>query len=214
MGCPSTLMSTGAFVVVACAVDPDGKTICTSTRMGRTAEQWAYSPLTSLSAISLAADKQSYTQGEVAKFNFVNPFTNARVMAVWGNRDSRKTKITELLQPGTQTITLNIGTECRGGCRVNLVISVPTQLSLPQLPVDVAISSMFDATLPQRITSTHTLAVIGASSELTVDVKVDAAVVKPGKEGGFIYIYTHAMNQNSAISGFEIVYLPAPLASQ
>ena len=74
---------------------------------------------------------------------------------------------------------------CLGGCAVNIVISVPTQTALPQLPVDLAMSSMFDPTLPQRITSSHTLAVVGASSEITVDVKVDAAVAKPGQKAGF-----------------------------
>ena len=150
VGCPLTLGGVGNFVVVACvAADPDGKKICTTAAMGQTAEQWAYSPLTSLSRISLAADKQAYTQGDVAKFSFVNPFTNARALVVWGNKVSRKTKVTGLLQPGEQAITVDIGDECLGGCRVNIVLSVPTQVSLPQLPVDLAMSSMFDATLPQ-----------------------------------------------------------------
>ena len=186
VGCPLALQATGAFVVVACATaDPDGKQICASTKMGRTAEQWAYSPLTSLSQISLAADKQSYTQGEVAKFSFVNPFKNARAMVVWGNRISRKTRVTELLEGGKQTISVAIGAECRGGCRVNIVLSVPTQDSLPTLPVDLAFSSMFDATLAQRITSTHTLAVVGESTEITVGIKVDTAITKPGQAAGF-----------------------------
>ena len=113
-GCPLTLASTGNFVVVACvAADPDGKKICaTSATLGLTAEQWAYAPLKSLSRISLAADKQSYTKGEVARFSFVNPFTDARVMAVWGNRVGRKTMVTGLLQPGAQNVSIDIGDEC------------------------------------------------------------------------------------------------------
>ena len=46
-------------------------------------------------------------------------------------------------------------------------------------------SSLFDATLPQRITSSHTLVVKGASSVITVGVTVDAAIAKPGKKAGF-----------------------------
>ena len=49
----------------------------------------------------------------------------------------------------------------------------------------IAVSSMFDMTLPQRIANQYSLTVVGNSSRLGVSVTVDTAELTPGSSAGF-----------------------------
>ena len=184
LGCPMSLPSTGNFVLVSCVADPTGQQICASLELGKTAEEWQVNPLTTLADISMTPDQQSYSQGDTASFNFYCPFTDARALIVWGNRLTQQAAVSELVQ-GAQTLSVTIGEECIGGCKVTIVVSSPTQTSLPSLPVDLAVSSLFDISLPQRIVSQHTLNVMGESTRLEAAVTIDDAELTPGSSAGF-----------------------------
>jgi hypothetical protein len=193
LGCPIALPSIGKFLLVACVTDPNGGKLCSTHSMGRTTEEWAKNPLTSLADMSMVPDKQRYELGETAKFNFYNPFQNAKALFIWGNRLEQRQVLSETLTQGPNTLDVPVGNECEGGCAVTIVVSSPIQTAaLMALPVNLATSSLFDATLPQRFITQHTLSVTGDSRRLEVTVSVDAAELTPGSPAGFTVKVTDA----------------------
>jgi uncharacterized protein YfaS (alpha-2-macroglobulin family) len=192
VGCPTTLPTVGKFVLVACVTDPAGAALCAHVTAGKTEEEWAAAPLSSLAGISMAPDKQQYASGDTAKFSFYNPFANARALIMWGNQISEQHTLTELLGTGAQTFEVPIGDECIGGCGVTIIVSSPVQEAAIQLPANLATSLLFDPKLPQRIVSQHMLPIVGADREIEVDVQVDEAELTPGSEAGFTIRLTDA----------------------
>lgn len=153
----------------------------------------------------MVPDRSVYQPGDTASFNFYSPFTGARALLVWGNRLSRRSRTTGVLPAGSQSLMVDVGEECIGGCTVSIVISSPTQSGGIMLPVDLATSSLFDATLPQRIVSQHILSVGSASGQLTVSVAVDDADLTPGSAAGFMVSLTD--DAGAAVSGEVAIFV-------
>lgn len=137
VGCPRVLPLTGKYLLISCASDPSAQQVCAKLQLGKTSEEWAADPLTSLAEVSMVPDHQSYEVGDTATFNFYCPFTEARALVVWGNKLTQRRAVS-MLAPGAQTIAVAIGDECIGGCVVSIIVASPVQVSQPTLPVDLA----------------------------------------------------------------------------
>jgi hypothetical protein len=176
MGCIMQLPSIGNFIVVACAEDPSEALVCAALPLGLTTEQWAENPLLSLSdGVSLIPDASEYQIGSTATFNFYNPFTSARALMVQGNNGDQVASTTDILTGGPSEVSLTVGDECMGGCQVSIIlVSAIQSAGSFTLPLGVHASTLFDATIPSVIVSSHSIVV--------PDVRTVTASVEPANE--------------------------------
>ena len=193
-GCPMSLPDMGQYALVVCAQGNTGSQVCSARLLGKTADEWAASPLSNFeSAFSMVPNQQTYAVGDTAQFSFFNPFSSGcRAFVHWGNKLAKQQLTTAVLAAGPVSVDVPLSQECRGGCRVMIILTAPTQLATLSLPVQLPTSPLFDISEATVITSQHTLSVPSHEHELSVSVQLDNHIVEPGATAGFTVTLTDA----------------------
>jgi len=101
--------------------------------------------------MNLILDEEGeYELGKEVGVQVQNPWWGpTSAMVIWGNAIARKTLMLEKVAAGPSTIKLGaVGEECRGGCRVVVVMSVSRPDAAPKNLPPVKISALFDPAAP------------------------------------------------------------------
>ncbi|GIM02181.1 hypothetical protein Vretimale_7087 [Volvox reticuliferus] len=181
--CRLALPCVGIFDLRVCAnVSGSGSSspseICSNTTIGRNVSQWADDPLSHRVEPILQLDKPGgYRPGESPRLLFENPYSGARVLAVWGTAFDIKAKAFTQLPAGVpfnETIG-PLGSECTFSCTATIVLDVPraTSTDLPTLPPSsqLPVATLFDPRAPHSHVMRANLIVL-SDNELTVSVAV------------------------------------------
>lgn len=180
--CQLALPCRGVFKLQACTQEAAATDrVCGSVTIGRNATQWTASPWASHDAaatVRLVPDKTSYRVGDTAQLSFQLPWPGASALLVWGSGPGGHTT-QRVASPavGLNRVALPLGAECKAGCTVALLLSVPRQpasAAVPQLPT----SQLFDPRAPHSAVVTTQLNV-AADNALDVKVSIAAAASSP-----------------------------------
>mmetsp|Transcript_14647 Transcript_14647/g.36469 ORF Transcript_14647/g.36469 Transcript_14647/m.36469 type:complete len:2268 (-) Transcript_14647:639-7442(-) len=183
--CQLALPCMGEYVLEACGAA--GSDVgCARLALGRNASDWASAPLRAHDAPVLQANATSYTEGEVAGLSFHNPWEGAAALLMWGNTETPLLhRVLTNVPAGPTTIPVTLGPECRGGCSVAVVLSVPrtpaptpwASLAGPALPV----SKLFDPLAPHSHHMSADLTVVEARAlNVTLAVAAGGATTSSG----------------------------------
>jgi hypothetical protein len=115
--------------------------------------------------------------GEVAGLSFTNPWHNVTALLLWGNNDDpalrgngtggigglySRSQLLRGVPHGAVTVALPMRSECRTGCSVALLLSVPRSDSAFVPPEGVRVSKLFDPAAGH----THVLRLSGGSATM------------------------------------------------
>ena len=186
--CALSLPAMGRVRALVCTVDDGsgGRSLCSSIMLGQTAAAWAAAPLTEYlqRAVVPEAEVSAVTVGGTAKLHVVNPLTTSLgALVLWGNQLQRRSLRPAPLAPGAAVIELDVGSECEGGCQVQvfLVASADVTRSLP-----VPTSPLLDATLPMLGSHALSLSAPSAAASDTLQLTLTPwnTVQEPGTMAG------------------------------
>ena len=135
--CMIMLPCAGDFVLRGCAASfangtavkgAKGQAPCSESRLGRNTTAWVNNPWSLFPDLHLLKSQANQTQGSTAKLYYVNPYWGpAQGLIVWGNEGGMKMKSLGAVKPGPQRVSIKIGDECTGNCKVALLLSVARQ---------------------------------------------------------------------------------------
>lgn len=125
---PLTLEVVGHYVLVAHLLDPDGHEAAAALSVGRSAAEWAESPLRELPPLwtrVAPVGGADFVVGGDAQLDVFNAFDGARLLLVWGNRLDTPKQTRQLLPPiGVSRHAIPLSDECVGGCQLVAVLSI------------------------------------------------------------------------------------------
>lgn len=161
---------------------------CSTTPIGRNTSAWAAAPWASQPALQLLPDRANFSMGSTAVLSFSVPrYVGATSgLLIWGNGDAARRRAITKVSPGPGRVILGpLGEECRGGCKVALVLAAgrrsdyggggsPSEAP-PRL---VARSRLFDALAPHTLSHSVQLTVVGDDRlNVTLGVTGDEGLV-------------------------------------
>ena len=155
--------------------------------VGRTEAQWKADPLTSMPEIAFSLDKASYAVGAGAApavVQFFNPYKRAQVLLVWGNnfQVTPQRRLVSLADNSFNKVSVALGDECKGGCRMAAVYSAGKQDD-EALPSGVPLSEVTDPQDPVYASAALTLNVPDEKQGLKVAFSASLpAIATPGKK--------------------------------
>lgn len=124
---------------------------------------------------------QNYTVGSMAVLSFVNSYwRSATGMLVWGNARLQKQKALSDVPVGPNSVSIQLGEECLGGCKAQLILSLPRPSAaesaavgpkITPLQLKVPKGKLFNPLAPATASASVTLNVL-EDNRLNVTVKV------------------------------------------
>ncbi|GLI63593.1 hypothetical protein VaNZ11_006598 [Volvox africanus] len=181
--CRLALPCVGVFDLRVCAnVSGSGSStpseVCSNRTIGRNVSQWLAGPLSKQVDPVLQLDKpRGYRLGESPRLLFENPYSGARVLAVWGTEFDIRTKAFTQLPDGVPfNDTIGpLGPECIFSCTVTIVLDVPRAgaTDLPVLPPSnqLSVATLFDPRAPHSHVMRAKIDIV-PDNELPVSVSV------------------------------------------
>lgn len=154
-----------------------GKPPCSQSPIGRNASTWAKSPWSFQPQLQLLKDRVNYTLGSNATISFSTP-PYAGTMSgflIWGDKDTQMSRSIPKIPAGPNRVEIGpLGDECRGGCKVALVLSAGRRGSdaAKALVPKVKKSKLFDPLGPHTMSDSVDLTILG-DNRLSVDVRVE-----------------------------------------
>jgi len=140
--CKFNLPTWNNYTLMASATDSQGRNVFTILPIQSSVQRFEQVPLREFPKIIVRSDKTEYTIGDTVNLSFFNPYrlqnvstiTTSSVLVVYGNGYSSKSQIFSLSNMPTankndpkfldlQTISFQIGEECRYFCNVLLIFN-------------------------------------------------------------------------------------------
>jgi len=176
--CQLSLHCIGQFILKACTADAQEQA-CTNITIGQNSTEWDAAPLSGYDSLSFKlapgpAPDGAFDIGSTATLRLQNPWQGASLLLLWGNHELSQKLTRTQLPAGPLTFNISVGYECRGGCTVMALMSVPRLVgsSTPAVPT----SKLFDPLAPHS----HSY-----STQLNVrenrSLNVSAAVASPNQ---------------------------------
>eukprot|EP00879_Flechtneria_rotunda_P001797 GHRR01001961.1.p1 GENE.GHRR01001961.1~~GHRR01001961.1.p1 ORF type:complete len:2104 (+),score=689.06 GHRR01001961.1:216-6527(+) len=126
VNCQLLLPCMGDFVLKGCTGSDRSRSCSAPIQLGHNETWWQAAPWSWAPETVLMADKSNVTAGGEVVFTVQNPWWGQTSgLLVWGNAVKRVSKMLPQVPHGVSTVTISsIGDECRGSCRVALILAV------------------------------------------------------------------------------------------